>query len=134
MLRWAPVWNLTRASVFSCLLVTYRHTHTHISFCSAYHPHVGKNLQLLQISPFRQSQKRDPCLSQASRCALNGPAKVSSAQPVKTAPGGHIPNLGNYGRLLPVFPPADAATCPCEFTECSIVCLNHSRPLHGVLA
>lgn len=62
--------------------------HRHVSFPSAYHPHVGKNLQLLQISPFRQLQKRDPRLSQASvllmgqqKYHLFSPSKDSSRRP-----------------------------------------------------
>lgn len=78
-------------------------SHTHISSCSAYHPHVGeKPLQLLQISPFRLLQKRDPRLSQASK-------SIICSGHLKRAPGGHIPNPRNYQRFLPIF--SSAETC-----------------------
>lgn len=77
------------------------HTQTHVSFRSAYHPHVGrKPLQLLQIFSLSASYKRETPFCPRPLCALNGPAEVSSVQPgLKTAPGGHIADLLIYRRI-----------------------------------
>lgn len=59
------------------------HSDAAVWFCSAYHPHVGKKiLQLLQISPFRQLQKRAPP-SVPGLLALTGPAGGSSVRPIQ---------------------------------------------------
>lgn len=70
------------------VFLSHTDRHRHVSFPSAYHPHVGKNLQLLQISPFRRLQKRVPRLSQASvllmgqqKYHLFSPSKDSSRRP-----------------------------------------------------